>query len=345
MASVVMADWSFAIDGTVAQTQPLGGAETAFIGLAEALAARGHCVAAFADCPAPATYKGVDWVPLRSGFPTSCDLYIGDRGHREIGLVPGARRRLFWLHNPARYLRKPRNVWRLARYRPTIVVSGGSHARTVPAWLPRAGIEIIPYGVLDAFRRAEPRDPPPPIAVFTSNPLRGLDWLLDLWAGRIAPAVPTAELHIYAGRAVYGASRLNDSAAARMGRVLRQAASLQNNGVRCHPPVGREELVELLRRARAMLYRGDPGETFCLAVAEAQAMGVPAVVQPLGSLGERVIDGISGRVAHADDAFAEAAIAVLSDDEVWRRWHLGALATRRGLSWDEVAGRFEALMQ
>ena len=93
-----------------------------------------------------------------------------------------------------------------------------------------------------------------------------------------------------------------------------------------------------------MLYRGDAGETFCLAVAEAQAMGVPAIVQPLGSLGERVIDGISGRIAHSDDIFAEAAIAVLRGNELWRRWHLGALAHQRGLSWDEVAARFERLM-
>ena len=35
-----------------------------------------------------------------------------------------------------------------------------------------------------------------------------------------------------------------------------------------------------------MLYRGDPGETFCLALAEAQAMGVPAVVHAAG-LGRR----------------------------------------------------------
>ena len=73
-------------------------------------------------------------------------------------------------------------------------------------------------------------------------------------------------------------------------------------------------------------------------------MGVPAVVQPLGSLAERVIDGVSGRVAHSDDAFVAAAIAVLRDDEIWRRWHLGALATRRGLSCDEVAARFERLL-
>jgi hypothetical protein len=46
-------------------------------------------------------------------------------------------------------------------------------------------------------------------------------------------------------------------------------------------------------------------------------------------------------VAHGDAAFAEAAVAVLCDDELWRRWHLGALETRRGVSWDEVAARFE----
>src|SRR5206468_12486418 len=140
------------------------------------------------------------------------------------------------------------------------------------------------------------------------------------------------ELRIYAAAAVYGGA-----GAERMRQVLDRADAAPTRSVRRHDPVGREALAAVLRRSRAMLYRGDPGETFCLAVAEAQAMGVPAIVQPLGSLGERVTDGISGRIAHSDDAFAEAAIAVLRDDEIWRRWHLGALETRRGLSWDEVA--------
>jgi len=94
-----------------------------------------------------------------------------------------------------------------------------------------------------------------------------------------------------------------------------------------------------------MLYRGDPGETFCLALAEAQAMGVPAVVQPLGAAGERVIDGITGRVAEDDDAFAAAAVEALRDDALWRQWHFAALAHQRGWSWDTIAGRFEALMR
>lgn len=340
MADVVMADDGIAFDGAAAETGPLGGAETAFVALAEALAARGHRVEARSHCRRPVHHRGVSWAPLESGVPAACDLYIANRSSRVLGLVPRPRRRLFWLHNPAGYLNKPRNAWRLAWYRPILIVSGQYHARTVPAWLPGRRL-VIPYGMLDSFRHAEPRDPPPPRAIFTSNPQRGLDWLLDLWVGRIVPAVWGAELHIYAGPAVY---RIGGERARQMDAVLARADALSAHGVRRYPPVARDKLVEVLRGARAMLYRGDPGETFCLALAEAQAMGVPAVVQPIGAVEERVIDGSSGRVAPSEEAFVEAAIAVLRDDTLWREWHQGALASQRGLDWDTVAARFEALI-
>jgi glycosyltransferase involved in cell wall biosynthesis len=349
MARIVMADGGgVAFDGKSAAAGPLGGAETAFVALAEALAARGHRVAANSRCAAPLTHNGVEWAPLPllpagGDVPDGCELYIGSRGHRVIGLVRRARRRLFWLHNPARYLKKPRMLWPLLRYRPTLVVTGQYHAATVPQWVPRRGIEIIPYGVLDRFRHAGERQTPPPIAVFTSNPLRGLDWLLDLWVAHIRPAVPEAELHIFAGPEVYGGDAAAKNAP-RMAAILARAESLREAGVRRHPPVGHDALAGVLSGARVMLYRGDPGETFCLALAEAQAMGVPAVVQPLGSVAERVVDGRTGRVAVGDGEFAAAAIAVLRDDALWRRWHGAALAMQRGLAWDEVATRYEALL-
>jgi Glycosyl transferases group 1 len=342
MASVVMGDDGITFDGAMAEAAPLGGAETAFVALAEALAGRGHQVQVRNRCAAALIHKGVRWAPLSADVPEVCDLFIGNRGHRAIGLVRRARRRLFWLHNPARYLRKPRNLLRLAWHHPTLVVTGAYHAGTVPAWLPRGGCEIIPYGVLDCFRGAVPREPPAPRAIFTSNPLRGLDWLLDLWVSRIAPGVPGAELHIYAGPGVYRG--LSTARAAEMEAILARADTLAASGVRRFDPLGREALAAALIEARVMLYRGDPGETFCLALAEAQAMGVPAVVTPLGAVGERVVDGVSGRVVCGNDDFAAAAIAVLHDDGLWRRWHLAALAHQRGLNWDTVAARYEALI-
>src|SRR5262249_34917911 len=61
MASVVMADHGIVFDGQMAETAPLGGAETAFVALAEALAARGHRVEARTWRGAALVHKGVSW--------------------------------------------------------------------------------------------------------------------------------------------------------------------------------------------------------------------------------------------------------------------------------------------
>lgn len=342
MAVVVMTDDGIAFDGLTPERAPLGGAEGAFLALAEALAARGHRVMVRNRCAAPLTHRGVDWAPLAAGLPSECDLYIGNRGHRLIGLVPSARRRIFWIHNPGAYLKKPRYIWRLWRHRPIIVTSGRYHASTVPRWLKSGGSVIIPYAIADVFRHAMPRATPLPYAIFTSNPLRGLDWLLDLWEMRIHPALPQAELRLYCGPAVYGS--VGDAKAGQMARVLARAESLAGKGVHRFAPLPRRDLVAALEAVRVMLYRGDVNETFCLAVAEAQALGVPTVVQALGALPERVVDGVTGAVVAGDEGFVRAALDLLGDDALWRSRHESALRLQQGLSSDDVAQRFETLL-
>ena len=96
-----------------------------------------------------------------------------------------------------------------------------------------------------------------------------------------------------------------------------------------------------MRAARVMLYGGHRVEAFCLSVAEAQALGVP-VVRPIAVLPERVRDGLTGFVASDEDAFARHAIALLTDDALWRAQHEAALRLQQGWSWDDMAERFEA---
>src|SRR5919202_6696667 len=98
MAYIVMADDGIPFDGTSVERGPLGGAETAFVALAEALAARGHRVEARSRCRTPVVHNGVAWAPLRSAAPDECDLLIANRGASLLGLVKRARQRLFWLH-------------------------------------------------------------------------------------------------------------------------------------------------------------------------------------------------------------------------------------------------------
>jgi glycosyltransferase involved in cell wall biosynthesis len=340
---VVMADDGIRFDGRTMETKPLGGAETAFVELAEALAARGHRVQVCNNCEARLEHKGVSWTPISEGIPDRADLYIANRGDRLIRRCPKARRAVFWIHNPAGYLLKWRYQWKLALRRPVIVFSGASHAGTYPAWAFAGGREIIPYGLSDLFCHAEPRaEAPPPRAVFTSNPMRSLDWLLDVWERGIRPAVPTAELHIFAGTAVYGAH--GDARAARMAPVLERAARLAEQGVVLRGPVPKAQLVAELQEARAFLYRGDIGETFCNAAAESQAMGVPGVMEDIACMKERFIDGETGSIVKGGEAFAEAAIRLLTDDALWLRQHNAALAKQRAFLWPDAAAAFERLM-
>lgn len=318
--------------------RPLGGVETAFALLAAAFARRGHEVELRAGTDAAETRDGLRWAPLARGG-AAADLAIANRLPRLFRALPRGRR-VLWLHNPGSYLRKPRHLLPLLAAWPRIVTLGPSHSASLPAWLPIRPVEI-PLALAPPFDApVPPRAPPPPVAIFASNPLRGLDWLLGLWATRIRPALPLAELHLYTGAATYGGdARL----AARAAPVLARAAGMAGQGVRVFDPLPRPLLAARLSEARLMLYRGDSGETFCLALAEAQATGLPAVVTPLGAVPERVADGVTGVVARSDAAAADAAIRLLSDDAAWSAMHRAALARGPGPSWDDVAARFEAL--
>ena len=342
MSEYILADDGIEFDGRMAEDKPLGGAETATVNLLNALAARGNTVSAFTHCKERVSHKGVRWIPLNEGPPATADLYIANRSWRLIRWMPRARRTVFWIHNPAGYLLKPRYLRRLFAVRPPIVFSGESHRRSYPFWAPGKRV-IVPYGIDDLFRTAVPREgTPPPRAIFTSNPMRGLDWLLELWALRIRPAVPNAELHVFSGASVYGGDANPKSRA--MNQIIARAKKLASAGVVLHDPLPKAQLLNEILASRVMLYRGDEGETFCLAVGEAQAAGLPAVVQPIAAVKERVIDNVTGRIAPDDAAFAEAAVKILTDEALYRRYHKGALENQRNWSWDDAAFQFELLL-
>ncbi len=337
---IVLADAGLAFDGLTPRERPLGGAESAFVALAEALAAEGAEVHAFAKDARRMSHNSVTWKPVGGPWPRKVDLLIANRSPRLISAPIDARKRVFWLHNPAQFLSKPRYLWPILTRRPTLVFAGPSHASTAPAWLPGRRV-LIPLGVETPFLTTE-RTPgaPPPRAMFTSNPMRGLSSLLLLWRDVIQPATPNAELHVFAGPAVYAET---GQKAAAMRAALADAEALRGFGVIVREPTPKEALARELGAARVLPYLGDPGETFCLAVAEAQAMGVPAVVRPIGAVGERVEHGRTGFVERDHAAFAAGAIRLLREDPLWESMSAAAMAGRAARAWSHAAKAFAAL--
>ena len=338
-----MTDDGITFDGASLERGPLGGAETAFISIAVALARRGHKVTVKNKCVVAMEKNGVLWSPLEEGVAEKCNLYIANRSDKLLLSAREAEQAVFWIHNPAQYLLKFRYLWKLWRRRPLIIFSGNYHANSYPKWGPDGGRQIIPYGISEEFRSVSPqKNVPPPRAIFTSNPQRGLSWLLDVWLYRIHKKMPDAELHIYSGAATYGTH--GAGRAAQMQPILDKATSLESCNIFLHDPVPKQELVKVLSRSRVLVYRGDPGETFCLAVGEAQAAGIPAVVKDIGCVAERIVHGRTGFVENSDADFARATLDLLEDDTLWQQQNAAALETQRQWSWDDAALSFERLM-
>jgi glycosyltransferase involved in cell wall biosynthesis len=346
MARIAIADRTSDYDGRSAGTRPLGGTETSVIYLAEALVRRGHDVTCLTRCRESIVHQGVKWASLEAGEHGPCDVLLAVQHPDLLGSVRRAHRRAVWVVWPPYNVGRRWNAVRMWRYRPLPVFVSRYQVGAYPRWLPApARSPVLPLGLPDAVRgRAALDQPPQPRAIFASSPVRNLSWLVDLWSRHIQPRVPGAELHIYGIRdQAHGYGDSWEETPERFGRFLPDGcppATLRS--LKPHAPATREVLWEAMRASRVMLYGGHRAEAFCLSVAEAQALGVPALVRPITVMAERVRHGTTGFVAAGDESFAQHAVDLLTNDDLWRRQHEAALALQQGWSWDEMAAAFEA---
>jgi glycosyltransferase involved in cell wall biosynthesis len=342
MARIIFADVTGRYDGRALETRALGGTEASVIQTARGLAARGHDVTVHSNCDAELRHEGVLWRPMSAQPEPGCDVFVAIQQPELLGFAPRPKRRVIWVLWGANQLRHYKRLWRLWRYPPKPILMSQAQRRDYWPVVPGHGdISLIHLPLPDAVRGHPPlAKPPPRRAIFASNPQRNLRALVELWGERILPQVPDAVLDVYGIHSLKPEQQAWDVWA---GTLLPAGASpaLQAS-VRVHQPAKKAELIAAMRGARAMLYLGHKAEAFCLSLAEAQALGTPAVIAPVAAIPERVIDGVTG-FHHADPAaFAASAIRLLTDDELWRRQHLAALELQQGLTIDEYVTRFEA---
>jgi glycosyltransferase involved in cell wall biosynthesis len=314
--------------GETLRSVSMGGTESSIVQLAEALGRRGHDVAVFNGVEKPSEQFGVRWRPLAEA---------GQCGRGEIGIAVSSakvfrglsfRSPVLWMHNPTKTWRQIRRCegWPLLRTRPDLVILGQYHDAHVPRWLPFRSRTVIHHGVHeDFFRQTVASQAPPPRAIFTSQPYRGLNWLLSLW-GETKARAPLAELNVFAPKAHQAAAN---------------AARSALDGVTFRKSLSQPELARELMSARIQLIPGHRDETYCLAAAEAVASGVPIVTLGVGALAERVRDGETGFIARDASEFAARTAALLTDDVLWRKMHEACLSEAALTTWDVRAEEWE----
>ena len=342
MASIIIADMTGRYDGRALETRPLGATEANVILLAREFAKLGHDVTVHTNGDEDFVHCGVRWRPLSARPAETCDVYVAVQQVGLLDYVPRPKSRAIWVLWGANQLRHYKKLGRMWRYKPTPVLM--SQAQVADYWpvLPRRGDITVIHLPLPADVRSLPPlvNPPPRRAIFASNPQRNLRALVEIWAERILPQAPDAVLDVYG---VHQLTEGQDAWTEWAGTLLPTGMSeAVKRSVIVHPSAPRDRLLEAMRAARVMLYLGHKCEAFCMSLAEAQALGTPAVIAPVAALPERVIDGVTG-FHHADpEAFGRAAVRLLTDDALWRSQHEAALKLQQGITVEEYARRFEA---
>ncbi|MEL6232936.1 MAG: glycosyltransferase [Pseudomonadota bacterium] len=147
-------------------------------------------------------------------------------------------------------------------------------ARQITAWLtrwrlPAPPIQVLPLGIDPPAVQAAPAQHPSFVMLGTVEPRKGHAMLLDIWA-RWGAAPPQLDV---IGRMGWA------------GRALRRRLADPPPGVVWHGPLPDSALHGLMAPARALLLPS-MAEGFGLPLAEAMAMGLPAIVSDLPALRE-----------------------------------------------------------
>jgi glycosyltransferase involved in cell wall biosynthesis len=309
----------------------LGGLETANVELSRALADRGHRVILATRTPDTFERSGVTTVPLATIGQQSCDVLISSNDARMFDHAKPGARKLLWLHNPLAFEKSIRKhqLPAFIRHRPEAVFVGTFAEKDMTSLYPFRSRNVIPHGISGLFLTRNLELPRRKHFVWASQRQRGLKETLDTWTRHVAPKVADASFHIFG------------SLAQDLGLTDAQAAQ---NRIVFHGSKLKSELADFYATATAMIYPGALDETFCIAAAEAQAMGLPVITLGIGSLSERVQQGINGIVCKTYRDLGLHACRVADDEELWKLLHKGAISTAKLLTWRRTAKLWEALM-
>jgi len=305
--------------------------ETANVELARALADRGHRVILATRTSAAFEQDGVTTIPLETLAQHRSDVLISSNDARVFDQSKPGTRKLLWLHNPLAFEKsiRKRQLAAFIRHRPDAVFVGRVAEKAMTSLYPFRSRAVIPHGISGAFLGRTSRQTRQKNFVWASQRQRGLRETMEAWRTHVAPVAGDVSFHIFG------------SVAQDLGLTDAQAAE---DRIIFHGSKLKSELAEFYATAKAMIYPGALDETFCIAAAEAQAMGLPVITLGIGSLSERVQHGINGVIC---DSYPELGLRVrqiADDEELWQFLHKGALDTAGLLTWERTAKLWEALM-
>ena len=315
---VTFLDDSYTFDGSTKDNHPLGGSEKSLILLAESLATIGHIVRVFNNCEHRTVINNVSWNPIKNMKATHSDVWIVHNNPLLFNQIDNNTKKILWLTKSGLKLVQPQYFSITMKHRPTLVYQGENHLDSIPDAVKSLDAAMIPPAIPDYYlNQAELVPSVTPIALVTSHPLMGLEWLLDVWHKKIHTKLPWAELHVFSN--ILSKFIEGKNISERYNAIIKKIEDKEKFNIRIKKPLIDKDMVSKIKNMRVHLYPSHDSEVSAFTLSESQALGLPAVVRNKGVAPYRIINGKTGFVSNDDQSFADFSIRFLEDRSAFER--------------------------
>ncbi len=174
-------------------------------------------------------------------------------------------------------------------------------------------------------------------ALVTTHPLRGLDWLIEIWSKFIHNKIPWAELHVYSKLL----SRRGWSKNTKINNLKLKLYTFRNNGIIIKNPLPCNNFLRVLPQYRVHLNPSNYNDTSILTLLESQAAGIPIVSRTSNIIYNSIYDNETGYITDNKEKFSLKTVNLLSDSKLFNQISRNAKLNTNLKSWKEICDNFE----
>ena len=190
----------------------------------------------------------------------------------------------------------------------------------------------------DSFYRINPGNTFRNNALVTTHPLRGLDWLLEVWSKFIHNKLPWAELHIYSELL----SRPGTSENIKINNLKLRLYSFKNNGIVVKKPMSLNLFQKELSQYRVHLNPAIDNDVPMLSLLESQAAGIPVVSRVNNIVYNLINDNETGYITNDINKFTLKTVTLLSDKKKFSDISRNSKNNNNIKLWKEICDYFES---
>ncbi|OVE81057.1 hypothetical protein BVY03_04775, partial [bacterium K02(2017)] len=361
--NIIFIHFGLEFDADSLNRGPLGGTETALIGISRALAKDPqNKVLIFTNTPQENTFDGVIYKPVKLLAEWSqnneADVLISIRQWIPFWLPLRAKLKIYFspdafdqpfLHRAFEVgLTVNGEVINVPFFPPKDFFNYLDHIFCVGKWqagtfvnrlgFPKDKIFVTANAVFLENFKPKALSERLPHLMYSSTPFRGLEHLVKYFPA-IKNGFPDINLEVCSGMQVYGVS--DDQNIKDYGDLYAKLKSL--NAI-SHGAIRQKKLAQIMCQNLLYAYPNNFEETFCISVLEAQAAGLPVVTSDRGALPERLTDGIEGYLIKGDPNddsyqrdFVQASLKILNDQSLWEQMSVAAKKRAKAQSYENLA--------